>query len=81
MEDQRISKLIAEFLFGVCFVCGFISYTIAAVILTGTTNPFWKNYFFIGIIFLIVAIGLTVLGAGIKGAQSLSKTMNVKKNN
>lgn len=79
MEDQRISKLIAETLFGICFVFSFILFIVAAVILTGASNSFLKRLFVVGILALIVAIGLAVLATIIKGAQFISKTRQAKK--
>lgn len=79
MEDQRISKLIAEIVFGICFVLAIICFIVAAIILTGTTNSTLVRYFPFGFILLFAGIGLAVFATSIKSIQYILETRRAKK--
>ena len=79
MEDQRISKLIAEILFGLCFVLAIICFIVAAILLTGTTNSTLVRHFPFGFILLIAGIGLAVFATSIKSIQYIIQTKRAKK--
>ena len=79
MEEQRISKLIAEVLFGLCFIGAFICIITGAVLTTGFTNYYLIKYVWLGPILIAVGVGLALLGTGIKGAQSIIQTKKAQK--
>ena len=79
MEEQRISKLIAEVLFGLCFIGAFVCIIVGAVLTTGFTNYYLIKYVWLGPILIAVGVGLALLGTGIKGAQSIMLTKKAQK--
>lgn len=79
MEEQRISKLIAEVLFGICIIGAFVCILIGAVLLTGFTNVYLIKKLLLGPVFLVIGVALAILGVFIKSAQSIIKTMRAKK--
>ena len=79
MEDQRISKLIAEALFGLSFIGAFIFIITGAVLTTGFTNYYLIKLVWLGPILIAIGVGLALLGTIIKSVQSIIQTKKAQK--
>lgn len=83
VNEQRKSKLVAEFIFGVCMIGAIISLLIGIIIVTSvnSVNPFYSEISTIvmGLVLIVAGVVLGIISATIKGAQSLSQTARAKK--
>jgi len=86
MENQRISKLIAEVVFGLCFIGAFIFVIIGTVCITGITITWFLITRILeipiaiwGIFLIIIGVLLGVLGTSIKTFQALFSKIRAKK--